>query len=131
LLLAPQIVDGEAPDFPVAATRIVKVLSQQALETHAQLREIDRSLVALQRTNDVARTLATIPGIGPLGTTEMAASVTDPGRFRSGRPFAAWLGWPGSRTRAEVRSALAISPRWAIAIYASFSSSARHRWRDV
>jgi transposase len=92
LLLARQIVDGEAPDLPVAAFGIVRVLSQQALEIHAQLREIDRALVALQRTNDVARRLATIPGIGPVGATALAASVTDPSQFRSGRQFAAWLG---------------------------------------
>jgi transposase len=68
------------------------MLSRQALDTHAQLREIDRSLAALQRTDDVARRLATIPGIGPVGATALAASVTDPSQFRSGRQFAAWLG---------------------------------------
>jgi len=92
LLLARQIVDGEAPDVPAEAIRIVGVLSRQALETHAQLREIDRSLVALQNRDDVARRLATIPGIGPVGATALAASVTDPSQFRSGRQFAAWLG---------------------------------------
>lgn len=92
LQLARQIVDGEAPDVPAEAIRIIRVLSQQALEKHAQLRDIDRSLLALQRTNDVARRLATIPGIGPVGATALAASVTDPSQFRSGRQFAAWLG---------------------------------------
>jgi transposase len=51
----------------------------------AQLWEIDRALVALPRTDDVARCLARIPGIGPVGATALAASVTDPGQFRSGR----------------------------------------------
>ncbi len=32
------------------------------------------------------------PGIGPVGATALAAAVTDPGQFRSGRQFAAWLG---------------------------------------
>jgi transposase len=92
LLLARQVVDGATPDVPSAAIRIVAMLSQQALDTHTQLREIDRALVALQRTDDVARRLATIPGIGPVGATALAAAVTDPGQFRSGRQFAAWLG---------------------------------------
>lgn len=56
------------------------------------MREIDRALVAVQRTDDVSRRLATIPGIGPVGATALAASVTDPSQFRSGRQFAAWLG---------------------------------------
>lgn len=33
-----------------------------------------------------------IPGIGPIGATALAASVTDASQFRSGREFAAWLG---------------------------------------
>jgi transposase len=92
LLLARQVVDGATPDVPVEAARIVGMLSQQALDTHAQLREIDRALVVLQRNDDMARRLATIPGIGPVGATALAAAVADPGQFRSGRQFAAWLG---------------------------------------
>ncbi len=92
LMVARRVIDGEMPDVPAAAVRMVGMLSQQALDTHAQLREIDRDLPALQRTDDVTRRLATIPGIGPVGATALAASVTDPGQFRSGRQFAAWLG---------------------------------------
>jgi transposase len=31
-------------------------------------------------------------GVGLLGAIALAATVTDPGQFRSGRQFAAWLG---------------------------------------
>lgn len=92
LTMARQVVDGEMPEVPAAAVKIIFALSQQALNTHAHVREIDRALAALQRSDDVARRLATIPGIGPIGATALAASVTDPGQFRSGRQFAAWLG---------------------------------------
>jgi transposase len=92
LVMARQVVDGAALGVPAEAGRIVLMLSQQALSTHAQLREIDRALASLHRTDDMARRLATIPGIGPVGATALAASVTDPGQFRSGRQFAAWLG---------------------------------------
>ena len=92
LLMARRIVDGEAPDVPMEAARIVSTLSQQALDIHIRLREIDRDLLVWQRGNDVARRLMTIPGIGPVGATALAASITDPHQFRSGRQFAAWLG---------------------------------------
>jgi transposase len=92
LQMARQVVDGKAPDVPIAAVRIVDMLSQQILNVHAQLREIDRALAALARSDDVARRLATIPGIGPVGATALAASVADPSQFKSGRQFAAWLG---------------------------------------
>ena len=86
------IVDDEAPDIPIEAAKIVGTLSQQALDIHVRLRQIDRDLLVWQRGNDVARRLMTIPGIGPVGATALAASVTDPHQFRSGRQFAAWLG---------------------------------------
>jgi len=88
--MARQIVDGKAPEVPFEAAKIVGTLSQQALDT--RLREIDRDLAVWLRGNDVARRLMTIPGIGPIGATALAASVTDPHQFRSGRQFAAWLG---------------------------------------
>lgn len=92
LTMARQVLDGEAPDVPAAAVKIIFALSQQSLDTHSHVREIDRALAALQRSDEMARRLATIPGIGPIGATALAASVTDPGQFRSGRQFAAWLG---------------------------------------
>lgn len=92
LLMARRIIDGETPDVPREAANIVGTLSQQALDIHIRLREIDRNLLVWQRGNDVARRLMTIPGIGPVGATALAASVTDPRQFRSGRQFAAWLG---------------------------------------
>ena len=34
----------------------------------------------------------TVPGIGPIIATAIAATVTEPNGFRSGREFTAWLG---------------------------------------
>jgi transposase IS116/IS110/IS902 family protein len=64
----------------------------RSVDTHVRVREIDRDLAIWLGGNDVARRLTTIPGIGPIGATALAASVTDPHQFRSGRQFAAWLG---------------------------------------
>ena len=36
--------------------------------------------------------LATIPGVGIIGASAIAATVADPSLFKSGRDFAAWLG---------------------------------------
>src|ERR1700750_3276382 len=44
LLMARRIVDGEAPDVPMEAARMVSTLSQQALDLHIPLRQIDRDL---------------------------------------------------------------------------------------
>lgn len=90
LSMGRQIVDRELDlGLPTEATMVVAMLSQQTLDTHVRLREIDKALTALQRSDDVARRLSTIPGIGPIGATALSASVTDPHQFRSGRQFAA------------------------------------------
>jgi transposase len=93
LQTAREISDGESEfDLPAEAANVVDVLSEQLLQLHAQLRKLDLRLAALQRSDYRARRLATIPGIGPIGATALAASVTDPSQFSSGRQFAAWLG---------------------------------------
>ena len=93
LQTAREIVDDEARiDLPAQAVDVIAMLARQALEIHVRLRELDRRLAALKRSDKVACRLATIPGIGPVGATALAASVTDPHQFRSGREFAAWLG---------------------------------------
>jgi transposase len=90
--LANQIASNGYQDVPEVAGAMVEILAQQALNTHAYMLEIDRRLVRLQRSDATAQRLATIPGIGPVGATALAAAVTDPTQFRSGRQFAAWLG---------------------------------------
>jgi transposase len=93
LQMARQVVDGEADvDLPPQAAQVVAMLCGLALDLHTQLRQLDLRLDALQRSDEVARRLATIPGIGPIGATALAASVADPRQFSSGRQFAAWLG---------------------------------------
>lgn len=92
LTMARQIAEGEILDVPDEATTSIVVLCGQALDVHERLRVIDRAMLASHRANDVAMRLATIPGIGPVGASALAASVADPHQFRSGREFAAWLG---------------------------------------
>ena len=80
------------PDIPALAAKMIASLAGQVLDLQTRLREIERELLAWHRSNDVARRLATIPGVGTVCATAFAASVTDPHQFRSGRQFAAWLG---------------------------------------
>jgi transposase len=95
---------------PGGITALVKLLheGQEKLPAHArsalhtiaaQLRslasEIDRleaQILVWHRADDTSRRLATIPGIGPITASAIAAAVPDASLFRSGRQFAAWLG---------------------------------------
>jgi transposase len=92
LMHAQRIAAGEMPDIPPLAAKVIAGLAGQVLDLQARLREVERELLAWHRSSDVAKRLATIPGVGIVSATALAASVTDPHQFRSGRQFAAWLG---------------------------------------
>ena len=53
---------------------------------------IERRLVVQHRANEASKRLQSIHGIGIIGASAIAATVTDPKAFRSGRDFAAWIG---------------------------------------
>ena len=77
---------------PAPAREIFARLAEQIEVLDKQLSALDARLRAWHRANERSRRLATIPGIGPIGATALAMKVPDPGVFRSGRHFAAWLG---------------------------------------
>jgi transposase len=52
----------------------------------------DRRIMAWHRSNETSKRLDEIPGVGPALATALVASVADPGAFRSGRDFSAWIG---------------------------------------
>jgi transposase len=57
-----------------------------------ELAAIDAEIEKVAKTDDRARLLMTIPGVGPITATALAATVIEIGAFASGREFAAFLG---------------------------------------
>ncbi len=53
---------------------------------------IEKRIIAHHRLDEASKRLRSIPGIGLVGATAIAAPVTDPRAFRSGRDLAAWIG---------------------------------------
>jgi transposase len=90
--LARRLVAGEAPEVPALAQRVVTGLADQIGALQVQLAKLEKELLAWHRSNELSQRLATIPGVGIISATALAASVTEPERFRSGRQFAASLG---------------------------------------
>lgn len=92
LALAKQLTEGRAADVPELAQRVVASLAQQIGALQEQLALLEKELLAWHRSNELSQRLATIPGVGVIAATALAASVSEPERFRSGRQFAASLG---------------------------------------
>src|SRR2546429_2065177 len=81
--------DARLPDL---ARQVLQVLAAQIEQLEAAVAAIEKQLMAWHKSNPVSQRLATIPGIGPIIATAIAATVVEPSGFRSGREFAAWLG---------------------------------------
>jgi len=92
LRFGARLVDGETPDIPALAVEVIVTVAEQLRDLQARIGGLDTDLVAWSRDNAVVKRLQTIPGIGIITASAMAASVTDPRQFTSGRQFAAWLG---------------------------------------
>jgi transposase len=89
--LIAQLDDPELA-IPELARGVLVLLAHQLAATEQSLAEINRRIRAVHAQSEVCRRLETIPGIGPVVATAIAATVPQPAEFRSGREFAAWLG---------------------------------------
>ena len=78
--------------LPVDAHASLIVLAAQLQAVQTMIGSIEKRVVGQHRSNEESKRLETIPGIGVIGATAIAASVPDPKVFRSGRDFAAWIG---------------------------------------
>jgi transposase len=79
--------------LPSAMKQALQAIVDQLAVLVLQIGTLDRAIIhAHHRANDMSCRLETVPGIGVIGATAIASTVTDPGDFKSGRDFAAWIG---------------------------------------
>ena len=89
--LAALVAEDEV--VPAPARWVFAGLLAQLRATAERIEELEAEIVAAARRNDAARRLATIPGIGPITASLIAATVGEGIKnFRTARHFAAWLG---------------------------------------
>lgn len=90
--LVAVVADTADARLPAVARGALAPLVRQLERLDLEIAGLDRQLLAWHRADETSRRLATIPGIGPLTATAIAASVTDPSMFTSGRELAAFFG---------------------------------------
>jgi transposase len=78
--------------LPAQMIAALSAIIDQVMSLEQQIRELHRCLKQQHRASDVSQRLEGIPGIGIVGAAALAAAVTDPGQFKSGRDLAAWIG---------------------------------------
>ena len=90
--LIERIGQADSMALPDMAKAAMKLLFEQLQALVRQIQTLEQRLLAWHRQDQASQRLATIPGVGVITATALAASVTDPAAFRSGREFSASLG---------------------------------------
>lgn len=78
--------------LPALARAALHGLVTQLRGIEGEIEKADAEILKWHRADQSSWRLATIPGIGPITASAIAASVPDASLFKSGRQFAAWLG---------------------------------------
>ena len=77
--------------LPAHARSALHGIAAQLRALSSEIDRLEAQIVAWHRAKESSRRLATIPGIGPITASAIAATVPDASLFPSGRQFAAWL----------------------------------------
>ena len=86
------IADASDTRLPPIARGCLEGLAKQFLSLHAEIGVVEKRIHAWHRSSAPSQRLETIPGIGPITATALAATITEPAVFSSGRELAAWIG---------------------------------------
>jgi transposase len=86
------IEDVEDESIPGLARAALLPLVAQLRAAEETIATLTSELVIWHKSSAASQRLATVPGIGILTATAIAATVPDASAFRSGREFAAWIG---------------------------------------
>jgi transposase len=78
--------------LPDLAWRGIRMIIAQIEDVHGRIAQVEQEILAWHRTNELSQRLETIPGIGLITASALAATIPDPSSFRSGRHLAAWIG---------------------------------------
>lgn len=84
--------EDRLPEVPETARRPLELLFAQLAETKARIDELAGEIEKSHKENEASRRLVTVPGVGVLTATVIAATTPDVTNFACARDYAAWLG---------------------------------------
>jgi transposase len=87
-----QAIEDPASAIPDKARMPLRVLARQWETLNADICKLEAEIVRAAKSDEVARRLMAIPGLGPIGASAILAAVPDASVFKTARDFAAWLG---------------------------------------
>lgn len=88
--LIKQVLEDDS--LPQLAKELFDLQAKEYQAIEARLEEVEAKLMKWHRTDEISRRIATIPGVGPIGSTMLSIKAPPAENFASARHFAAWLG---------------------------------------
>ena len=83
---------GRLDEVPAMLRPALLGLARLLAGLEREIAALEEQLLEWHRNNELSRRLASIPGLGPITSSALAARVVQPQRFASARDFSAWLG---------------------------------------
>ncbi len=123
----------EVVSLPEAAHLPLRALFDQLAATQARIDQLTREIEEVHRQSEVSRRLASIPGVGVLTATAIAATTPDVGNFGSAQDYAACSVSRRSSTQPAASRGVVVSRRWATVIFDACSiwGPWRRSWSDA
>lgn len=85
----PALVDDEGSELPGPMRTLLRCLWAHLTDLLERTCELENEILRWHRRDERSRRLETIPGIGPITASALAASVPDASMFKNGRQMAA------------------------------------------
>jgi transposase len=86
------VLEPPSERIPELARAAMMIVVEQLKDLVSRLRSLEARILEWHRSSILSRRLQTIPGVGPIIASAVAATVTNAATFRNARQFAAWLG---------------------------------------
>jgi transposase len=88
----PEILEDAQNELTVQGRQLIAGLRDELYDIEARIKPYDQAIERASVDSATCRRLRSIPGIGPIGSTAVVATMGDPKAFKNGRHFAAFLG---------------------------------------
>lgn len=86
------LLQSKADEMPALTRQVLERCLEYFQTLEKEIKWCDQQIERHVATDAAAKLAYTLPGIGIMGASALAATVGDPSVFRNGRQFSAWLG---------------------------------------
>jgi len=108
----PELLEDAENELPMLTRQLLDTLKQSHDAFNDKIKQLEIELQSWHRQSDVSQQLETIPGVGVLSATALAATIGDVTNFKNARQLAAYLGLvPRQHSSAGKDKLLGISKR--------------------